>query len=203
MDKIILIGGAPAIGKSFIARKLSEELRLPWISTDTVREQMRRVVRKEDYPILFRHDQATAEMAVEFLTENTPEEIVKHQNDESAEVWKGIRALIETDYVWKSFIVEGVAVLPHLVADLKIPNKNIQPLFLLDEDEERIRETVFTRGLWDDADKYPDSVKEKEIAWVLAFGKFIKAEAEKYGFPCVTVQNRESCFKEVKKLVGD
>ncbi|HEY4509498.1 MAG TPA: hypothetical protein VJC15_00740, partial [Candidatus Paceibacterota bacterium] len=180
-----------------------EELRLPWISTDTVREQMRKIVRKEDYPALFMHAHATAEMAVEFLTGNTPEEIVKHQNDESIEVWKGVRALIETDYVWKSFIVEGVAVLPHLVADLKVKTKNIQSIFLVDEDEERIRNTVFTRGLWDDADKYPDSVKEKEVAWVLAFGKFIKREAEKYKFPYIAIKDRDSCFEQVKKLVGD
>lgn len=54
MDKkVILIGGAPLSGKSYVARKLGQELNLPWISTDTIREQMRQLVRKEDYPNLF------------------------------------------------------------------------------------------------------------------------------------------------------
>ena len=47
--EIILIGGAPTIGKSFLAKKLSEEMKIPWISTDTIREFMREVVRIEKH----------------------------------------------------------------------------------------------------------------------------------------------------------
>ncbi|HII16023.1 MAG TPA: hypothetical protein HA362_06955 [Nanoarchaeota archaeon] len=201
MKQIILIGGSPTAGKSYTARKLAEQLKLPWISTDTIRDQMRRIVRKEDYPELFHHPKVTSEVAVEFLTGNTAEEIVKHQNKESIDVWKGVKAIIETDYVWESFIIEGVAILPHFVADLSKKNKHVKPIFLINEDTARIRKTIFTRGLWDDADKYPDKVKEKEVEWVIAFNNYIKNEARKYKLPVVSIGNHKHYLKEVKRLI--
>lgn len=179
MNKIILIGGSPTAGKSYTARKLAEELKLPWISTDTIREQMRWIVRKEDYPDLFYHSDASPDKAVEFLTHNTAQEIVEHQNKESADVWKGVRGFIESDYSWGNFIVEGVAILPKFVAsqEWKI-KKEIKAFFLIDEDKNRVRNIISTRGLWDDADKYSDSVKEKEVEWIFDFNNYIKEEAK-------------------------
>lgn len=201
MDKIILIGGAPTTGKSYAARKIAEDLKLPWISTDTIREQMRKIVRHEDYPNLSPFSEATPEMAVEFLTNNSAKEIVKFQNDESEDVWKGVKAFIEGDYEWGSFIIEGVAILPHLVKNLSMPDKEIKAVFLSNDSIERIRNIVFTRGLWDDADKYPNKVKEKEIEWVIEFNKYIEKEAEKHGFPVVKITNRENCINEIKNLI--
>lgn len=201
MRKVILIGGAPTIGKSHLARKLAEELQLPWISTDTIREQMRKIVRKEDYPSLFLHSEATSDLAVEFLTHNTAEEIVHHQNRESEDVWKGVKALIETDYVWQEFIVEGIAILPNFVSQLEHDKESIKPVFLFDDNEKRIREVVFTRGLWDDAEKYPDTVKVKEIKWVLKFNMWLKKECERFGFPIVKVGDRSFYIKEIKHLI--
>ncbi len=133
MNRIILIGGSPTSGKSYTARKLAENLKLPWISTDTIREQMRWIVRKEDYPDLFMHGDPSVshtDKAVEFLTHNTAKEIVDHQNKESEDVWKGVRGLIESDYEWEDFIVEGVAILPKLIAnqEWKI-KKTLKPYF--------------------------------------------------------------------------
>ena len=201
VSKIILIGGSPTAGKSYTARRLAEQLKLPWISTDTIREQMRKIVRKEDYPALFLHSNYTSKLAVEFLSHNTAEEIVKHQNKESIAVWKGVKALIETDYVWKSFIIEGVAILPSLVSGLIKRNKNIQVVFLIDEDIDRVRKTIFTRGLWDDASKYSDSVKEKEVEWVVAFNNYITKEAKKYRLPVVSIGDRKDYINKVKRLI--
>lgn len=201
MNKIILIGGSPTAGKSYTANKLAEFLKLSWISTDTIREQMKQLVRKKDYPALFQHHNATPKQGVEFLTHNTAEEIVKHQNKESADVWKGVKALIETDYMWKSFIVEGVAILPNLVFKIIKKNKNIRVIFLVDDNIDRVRKTIFTRGLWDEANKYPDSVKEKEVEWVIAFNNFIKKQAKKYKMPVVNVGDRNKYLNEIKKIV--
>ncbi|OGI41587.1 MAG: hypothetical protein A2593_04890 [Candidatus Moranbacteria bacterium RIFOXYD1_FULL_44_9] len=205
MSKVILIGGSPTAGKSYTARKLAEDLKLPWISTDTIREQMRWIVRKEDYPDLFMHGDPSVshtDKAVEFLTHNTAEEIVEHQNKESEDVWKGVRGIIEADYVWEDFIVEGVAILPKLVAnqEWKVKKDKITAIFLIDEDKERVRNTIFTRGLWDEAEKYPDDVKEKEVEWVFSFNNYIKKEAKKYSMPVFNV-DRASYIEEIKKLL--
>lgn len=201
MRKLILIGGSPTAGKSYITKKLTEELRLPWISTDTIREHMRQLVDKKKFPALFLHHKTTPEMGVEFLTTNSAKEIVGIVNQESKDVWKGVKALIETDYTWDTVIIEGCAILPKFIKDL--PKEiEIKTIFLIDEDKERTRKSIFERGLWDSARKYPDSVKEKEVEWVMDFNEYIKKEAKKYGFPVVVVGNRKDYFSEIKKLVS-
>lgn len=201
MDKIILIGGSPTAGKTFTAKKLSTSLNFPWISTDTIRAQMRKLVRKEDYPALFIHAETNAEMAVDFLTSKSAEEIVKREITEGLDVWKGVEALVTTDYAWGSFIIEGVAILPQQAARLSVEDKEIITLFLIDDNIERTRETIFTRGLWDKTEDYPDSVKEKEIAWVMAFNKFITSEAKKYGQPVIKIGDRTEYIQQILELV--
>lgn len=201
MNKIILIGGSPTAGKTHTAKKLAEELNLPWISTDLIREQMKWIVSKDQYPHLFHHPDVGSDAAVDYLTNNTAAQIVQNEQKECEEVWKGVRGIIEGDYVWENFIVEGIAILPHLVANQKWENKkDIKALFLIDEDEARIRNTIFTRGLWDEADKYSDDVKEKEVEWVLAFNAMIKEEADKYGFPVISV-DRSDYISKIRDLL--
>jgi 2-phosphoglycerate kinase len=200
MNKIILIGGSPTAGKSYAARKLANVLKFPWISTDMIREQMRQIVREEDYPQLFSFTKIKPRMVADYFRKNSAAQIVKHQNEESREVWKGVRGIVETDYVWGSFIVEGVAILPSLVKKLAVKNKTIKAVFLIDEDVERVRRAIFTRGLWDAADKYSDMVKEKEVAWVLAFNKYLLAEAKKYGLPIIKIGDRRQVAAQIREL---
>lgn len=204
MEKVILIGGSPTAGKSYTARKIAENLKMPWISTDTIRSQMRKIVRKEDYPRLFDIDESSGEITAEkYLNSHTVKEIVDHQCLESQDVWEGAKAFIESDYNWKSFIIEGVAILPKLangVVDKK--DKKIIPIFLLDSNRKRVRETIFTRGLWDNADTYPDNVKEKEVEWVFEFNKMITTEAKKYDFPVINIGDRIKYLEEIKKIIG-
>ncbi len=197
--KIIIIGGSPTAGKSYTARKIAELLKLPWISTDTIREEMREIVRKKDYPDLFFFYETSPEMAIPFHNKYSPKEIVEIVNKEGKDVWKAVKAIIDTDYVWGSFIIEGVAILPKLAH--KIKKKDVKILFLIDEDKERVKKTIFTRGLWDAAKTYPDSVKDKEVEWVLEFNNYIKKEAKKYGFPVVSIGNRKDYLKNIKSLI--
>ena len=205
MNKIILIGGAPTNGKSYIARKLSEKLNLPWISTDTIREVMRKIVRPDDYPRLFKF--AGQEITAEnYLSTHTPQQIVDSQNEESEVVWKGIKAFIEEDYVWKTFIVEGVAILPHLVKELDQSKVRILPIFLIDEDRERIKDVVYTRGLWDDAKSYSDDVKPVEVEWAMLFSSYLKSECGKHGYKPYIIKNRDQFLttlnEEITKWIG-
>lgn len=202
MEKIILIGGAPTVGKTSAAKKCAEMLKSQWISTDLIREQMRGIVDKRKYPALFSHAAPTKDLALRFLTENTPLEIVEHQNKESEEVWKGVKALIEADYVWDPYsgIIEGVAVLPKLAAQIMKKHSRVKAIFLIEDNVDRIRKVVFTRGIWDDAPKYSDSVKEKEVAWVVAFNDYIKKEAKKYGLPTISVTSNGDYLEQIKKL---
>jgi len=200
MEDIILIGGAPTVGKSYLGKKLAEELKLPWISTDTIREMMRKVVTDEKrFPHLLHATRYTAE---QYLTTFTPEQIVRHQIEESCDTWQGVRALIQTDYVWKSFIVEGVGILPELVHKDFSESKSVKPIFLVTENKDRIREVVFKRGLWDNADKYPDSLKDIEVEWAYQFSKWLHGEAKKYGYPVYEVKDLDFPIEEIKRLIN-
>lgn len=193
-NQIILIGGAPTTGKSTVAAGLAKHFGISWISTDQVREIMKGTVTKQERPMLFRSRTYTAE---EFLTKFSVDEIVQNEIDESEAVWEGTRAFINEDWMWHTFIVEGVAILPHLIAKEYKDNPRIKPVFLIDEDADRIRDVVWTRGLWDDAKLYPDNVKEKEVEWVLKFNKYLKVEADKYGFPTVEVSKGDTDISAV------
>jgi len=199
MRKIILIGGAPTAGKSYAAKQIADSLKMPWISTDDIREQMRKTSKKEDFKNLFFHSDPSLN-AVKYLLKYSADEIVENQNDESADVWKGVKDFIEKNSAG-GLIVEGVAVLPSLVKKLKVKNKEIKVVFLMDDNIKRVRKTIFTRGLWDDADKYPDDVKEKEVEWVMAFNKYIEDEAKKYGFNVIKVGNRKDYIEKIKELI--
>jgi 2-phosphoglycerate kinase len=183
-QQIILIGGAPTTGKSTIARLLSDRLNIPWISTDAIRTMMQKVCNKNDYPTIFRNENYTAE---KFLTEFSTEEIVRRGHEENNAVWEGARALIGDGYPWDSFIIEGIAIEPHLIAKDLSGDSRIKTVFLVDEDEDRIRDVVFNRGLWGSAETYSDEVKGREVDWVKLYSQDLKREAEKYNFSCVEV----------------
>lgn len=40
--------------------------------------------------------------------------------------------------------------------------------------------------------------KNKEVEWVLLFSKRIKAEAEKYGYPCIEVTKGENDLSAIR-----
>lgn len=193
-NEIYLIGGAPTVGKSTIAKKLSKKFGLPWISTDQMREFMTGIVRKKDYPYLFHDQKYTAE---KYLKTFTPKQIVKNQNNESIDVWKGVKVFIKEDWLWESFIIEGIAILPKFVYQTFGKNKNIRPIFLIDEDADKIKKVVYTRGLWDDAHKYSDDVKEVEIKWALLFSHWLKKEALKYNYPVIEMSKNKNDFKKI------
>lgn len=183
--KIILIGGTPTAGKSTLAGLLSKQLDLPWISTDQTRDMMRAITNRSDNPDLYEvegHD------AVSFLTTFSAEEIADMEWKQGVAAWPGNKAMIEEDYTWpRGFIMEGDYLLPELLPTL-ITDYDIRPVFLIDDNEERAREVIFSRGLWDMAHTYPDDVKEKEVEWVVVFSRKLEQNALKYGYPVVKIE---------------
>ena len=73
-------------------------------------------------------------------------------------------------------------------------------MFLTSNNLNKIRKVIFTRGLWDDADKYPDTVKEKEVEWVVAYNNWIISEAEKYNFQLINIDN-ENYYEKIKNII--
>lgn len=187
-----------------MAQLVASHLNLPWISTDQIRTIMRSVAPRKDIPHLFSPE--GFDTAETFLSTFTPQQIADLEFEQSIATWAGIQAFIENEYTWRDgFVMEGVNILPHLVARDFGEKKDIHTVFLVDEDADRIRDVVFSRGLWGDADSYPHEFKEKEIEWVLLFSHRIKKEAEEHNLPCIEVSKRNDdmhAVLEALKLNG-
>lgn len=188
--QIILVGGMPTAGKSTIAKNLSEHLSLPWISTDQIGIMMRAVATRENHPELFTWEDYDG---FEYLNQFTSDEIADNEFAKGEAVWPGVRKLIKEDHSWKNgFIIEGDDVLPHLVAKDFSDSSNIKAVFIGDHDIKRIRNVVFTRNFaGDDANAYPDSVKEKEVEWILNYGDKLKNQVLRNKMPWVDVDKSQ------------
>lgn len=180
-----LIGGAPTVGKSTIAATLAAHLGLPWISTDQIRDIMRTVANRRDHPKLFNPEGYDA---AGFYETFSAEEIVAIEIGQGEAAWTGIKALIEHDYTWpQGFVIEGVNLLPRLLAQDVSPGTKAKAVFVTESDPRRMREVIFARGLWTDAERYPHAVKEKEFDWITRFDAWIRAQATAHGFPVVVL----------------
>jgi 2-phosphoglycerate kinase len=197
--QIILIGGMPTAGKSTLAEKLSKHLNLPWISTDQIGIIMRGVATREKYPNLFTWEDYDG---FGYLNKFTADEIADNEFAKGEAVWTGVRKLIKEDYAWNNgFIIEGDDILPHLVTQDFSDSSNIKAVFIGDHDIERVRDVVFTRNFaGDDASAYPDSVKDKEVEWVLKFSQKLKIEVEKYGYTWVDIEKNVSDLDKVLEV---
>lgn len=196
MKKIFLIGGAPTTGKSTLAEGLSKKLNLPWISTDHIRTIMRVTAERERYPDLFLPEgQETAEA---FLGSFEADYIAKLELMQAEATWPGVKKIIDEDYTWvNGFIIEGVNITPDLVGRDYKDNLSIQAVFVVDHNEERIREVIFNRGLFDDSNKYPDQYKQKEVEWVKIYTREIEEQAKRNGFPIVECEKNEKDLERI------
>ena len=198
--QILLIGGAPTTGKTTVARALSEALDLPFISTDQILTMLRSVASKVEYPALFNSSDYTAER---FLTELTAKQIVDMEFEQGEATWMGVKALIdECYYEWENgCIIEGVGILPDMVNAEYTNDNSVKALFLVDYDAARMKDAIFTRGLWGKAHKYGDHLKEKEVEWVSLYRKRLEHEAKKYNYPLVEVHKNDDDLVVVMSIV--
>lgn len=187
----LLIGGAPTVGKSTAAAALAAHLGLPWISTDQIRDIMRAVASRRDHPQLFNPvgPGGADHTAASFYDAHSPDEIVAIEIGQGEAAWIGIRMLLAADYTWTAgFVVEGVNLLPHLIARDFPHDAGVRSVFVTESDPRRMRDVVFKRGVFDDASRTPDAAKEKELAWIMRYDAWLKGEALAHGFPLVALE---------------
>lgn len=187
VKKCYLIGGAPLSGKTTLAALKAAQHQATQISTDNIRDWMKRVALPEQYPDLFAGSELNAEA---FYREyNTPEKVLKQQVDEGFDVAKGIKALLECYLPWERLIIEGIAITPtsakQLIADF--PSIEFEVTFLYDNNTKRIQQRIKERGLWSKANTYPEHIQEKELPWVILYNEFYQHEARLLGFELLQI----------------
>lgn len=186
--QVYLIGGAPLVGKSTIVNRLEGYTKF---STDDIRSYLHQILKPEDNPDLFYGHGLDA---LNFYQKyNDAQTVFEHETKQADATQIGVDALIDVGFGFNKIAIEGIAITPAYVDKLML-NKNLELkyIFLFDSDNDRIRERIFSRGLYDDADKYPDWIKDIEVEWVVMYNNFYKEQCEKYGFEIFNVNDIES-----------
>jgi 2-phosphoglycerate kinase len=202
---VLLIGGPPTAGKTTVARALSADMNIPWISTDQIRRLMRAAVQREASPNLYG---APVESPEQHFVDYSADDLAELAFRESLAVWPGIRRFVEADHLWtEGFIVEGMNILPSLAAADFREAPRVKAIFLFPASLADIREVIATRALAGPAAAYPDSVKDAEAAWVERYSSRLRRDASDAGFPCLTTvrsaQGLETLVLSLTAYFGD
>lgn len=196
MQLPILIGGPPRAGKSTLAEGLSGRLGVKWISTDTIRKDLKKnhADQRADFPNIFSTVGITAE---EFWRTRTPEDVMNIELAEARELWPIVRSYITSG---EYGIIEGISLLPELIWNEF--STSIQAVFLIDPDKSRVAKTIAQHGLWSNTKPYADWVKDLELRWVMAHNEWYRKQAKKYSqYPLIEIQSRETLIDQVLSIL--
>ena len=142
---IILIGGASGVGTSSMAFELASRLRLKnLISTDMIREVMRKIVSKDLSPVIHKSsfDAYESIRTPSIRIDSVIEGFISHVDVVNV----GIEAIIERSVKEGiSTIIEGVHVVPGFIRKDLMENNNIIVFTLTVDDEESHKQRFYSR----------------------------------------------------------
>lgn len=142
---IILIGGASGVGTSSMAFELANRLRLKnLISTDMIREVMRKIVSKDLSPVIHKSsfDAYESVRTPSIRIDSVIEGFISHVDVVNV----GIEAIIERSVKEGiSTIIEGVHVVPGFIRKDLLENNNIIIFTLTVDDDESHKQRFYAR----------------------------------------------------------
>lgn len=148
---IILIGGASGIGTSSISFELANKLGIKnMLSTDMIREVMRKIVSKELCPTLF-ESSYTAQESLRTPAPPEFDKVLLGFKDHVETVSVGVNGVIERAIKEGiSIVIEGVHIVPGFISEdlLNTPNVHMFILTLSDEEIHKSRFYSRCRQLW-------------------------------------------------------
>lgn len=185
---VYLIGGPPKCGKTTLAKALSKELSIPWISADTLQNIVGAYVPESEHAALFPHSCLRGDDNDEFYAAHSAKEIVDSYITQGKTTYDAISMMAETYLTDKDdFIVEGYQVTPEIVDRIhkKFGTEHIKSVFLTKHDTDKFVEDVQKSTTPNDwilrKTKNPDTF-QKIAEMVVEYSRYFEQEAEKYNF---------------------
>ena len=203
LDRTYFIGGPPRVGKTTLCYALAKKIDGHVVSTDAIRDAVKKGT-KDKSGDLFRLWQENNLSEEEWLKEHleSPEITIDNQNRESIAFWNSIVAFCNTFCEDSAkHIVEGVALLPQLIAGMK--NKPFHVIFVGNTNKTakamiRYMEK-YPEQDWMAVLKYGEKRIEGMANFVRAMSQYFKDEALKHNFPYYEIDsdNFESSIENV------
>lgn len=141
---IYLISGPPKCGKTTLAKKISQEKGIPWVSTDTLQNVIKPYIREQEWEEKFPSTQQQAETNDEKYSTYSAQEIIVAYRGQANTCFAAIEmfALCEmTD--GNDVIIEGYHIEPELIQKLtKAYPEKIRSIVLVKTDVEQIVENI-------------------------------------------------------------
>lgn len=204
-----LIGGAPRSGKTTLSKKLSKELNIPWVSTDSLELIAMKYTADEDFSCVFPKSiirKKTEKSNDRMYTEFSIDQIVESYVQQGKGLWPGLISFIEGEHGYgHDYILEGYHILPELVAELK-KNFPVKEIFLGKEDFDKTLNGIMKNPQVNDWTV--SHTKNPETYGLIAkmvnsFSLKFKEDAEKYGVRYVSMDdNFEEKISEISRQLA-
>ncbi|MGB9838192.1 2-phosphoglycerate kinase [Methanothermobacter sp.] len=200
---IILIGGASGVGTSSIAFEVANRLGIRnMISTDMIREVMRKIVSRELLPSIY-ESSYTAYQSLRIPPPPELDEVLIGFRDHVDTVSIGVEAVIEralTEGI--SIVIEGVHIVPGFIRDDLINKENVA-MFVLTVSDENVHKGRFysrCRQMW------ARRPLKRYISYFWAIRRihrYIESQAKKHNVPVIenidVVTTIDSIIKSLTK----
>ncbi len=194
LERTYFIGGPPRVGKTTLAYKLAEDIRGHVAMTDAIRNSAKKVCEDKAGPLfMINHYNEFSEEKWLNRFANNPDQVVKDQINESKAIWRSVVSFCNMFCEDNAnHIVEGVAVMPELVASMD--NKPDHVVFVGNTSEHHV-ETMLQYGkdnpeqCWMAYLGYSEDRIRAFANYVLHMSQHFKDEADKYGFSYVELSD--------------
>ena len=203
---IILIGGSSGVGTSSIAFEVANRLGIRnMISTDMIREVMRKIVSKELIPTIY-ESSYTAYRSLRIPPPPELDEVLIGFRDHVDTVSVGVDAVIERALKEGiSIVIEGVHIVPGFIREDLVAKDNVNMFVLTLQDEEIHKGRFYSRcrQLWA---RRPLKRYMNYFGAIRRTHKYFESQANKYHVPIIenidVTTTIDSIIEEITKTYG-
>ncbi len=203
---IILIGGSSGVGTSSIAFEVANRLGIRnMISTDMIREVMRKIVSKELIPTIY-ESSYTAYRSLRIPPPPELDEVLIGFRDHVDTVSVGVDAVIERSLKEGiSIVIEGVHIVPGFIREDLVAKSNVVMFVLTLQDEEIHKGRFYSRcrQLWA---RRPLKRYMNYFGAIRRTHKYFEFQANKYHVPIIenidVTTTIDSIIEEITKTYG-
>jgi 2-phosphoglycerate kinase len=185
--RVILIGGAPNMGKTTTAIHMAGEMGRICLSTDDIGMAVRAVASTETHPDL--HPVAGQDYHTYYKT-HLPAELVDRANRSDSALWPAIRAIIHAHAEWREpAVIEGWGLRPEWVAAINLPE--VASVWLVG-DEETVKQRLLGDAGFIEWVAGEELVAEHTVEQNVLFNRMLAESADRLHLPLIDVSGKVS-----------